>query len=144
MILPYLNYACEIWVNKYKSSIDKVILLQKRAIRIVDKANYRYHTKPLFFNYKCLKYHDIVRLKTLIIVYQAYRDTLPMNLQKLFTKTSLIHNYNTRRSVSGCFDLKYCKTKTRSMVISIVGVKFWHNYMQIIEIKFPCQLSNLQ
>ena len=42
------HYACEIWGNNYNSSIDKVILLQKRAIRIVDKANYRDHTEPLF------------------------------------------------------------------------------------------------
>lgn len=48
--------------------------------------NYREHTEPIFYKYKCLKFHDVVNLKTLIVIYQAERNMLPINLQELFIK----------------------------------------------------------
>jgi len=51
---------------------------------LVDKANYKEHSKPLFAKYKCLKLCDIVNLKTLIITFQAEYNVLPVNLQKMF------------------------------------------------------------
>ncbi len=93
----------------------------------MDKANYRDHTDPIFYKYKCLKFLDIVNLKTLIIIYQAERNMLPVNLQKLFKKTSSVHNHKTRSSTKGNFDLKFSRSKTRSMVISVRGVKMWND-----------------
>ena len=34
LILPYLNYCCEIWGNTYKSRIRPLHIIQKRAVRI--------------------------------------------------------------------------------------------------------------
>lgn len=54
MVLPYFSYCSEVWGNNYKTRIDSLITLQKRAIRIINKAGYRDHTNPLFiiFNQK--------------------------------------------------------------------------------------------
>ena len=35
LILPYLNYACEIWGNTYTSRLQPLVNLQKKVIRIV-------------------------------------------------------------------------------------------------------------
>ncbi len=87
---------------------------------------YRDHTDPLFVNFKCLKFQEIVKLKMLLIVFQAKNNMLPVNIQKLFMKSDDAHNHNTRFSKSGNFDVKYCKTKMKSMTISIKGVKLWN------------------
>ena len=89
LILPYLSYACEIWGNTYKSQLHTLMLLQKKAIRNIAKASYLDHTHPLFVQYKCLKFLDIVKLKTLIIIYKAKNNMLPINLQFV---------YNNRRN----------------------------------------------
>ena len=48
LILLYLSYACKIWGNTYPTRLNNTVMLQKRAIRIIDKATYRDHTDPLF------------------------------------------------------------------------------------------------
>lgn len=126
LILPYFNYACEIWGNTFESRVRKLMVLQKRAIRVVDKAQYRDHTDPIFKKYNCLKFQDIVNLKSLIIVYQAKNNILPDNVQNLFKESQSAHKYNTRSSANGNFDVQYCRTKLRSMAISIKGVKLWN------------------
>ena len=84
MILPDLNYACEFGGNTFETRIKNRVVLQKRAIRLVEKANYREQSEPLFDKYECLKLCDIVNLKTLIITFQAEYNMLPVNLQKMF------------------------------------------------------------
>ena len=83
-ILTYLNYECEICGNTFETRLQNLVILQKRAIRLVDKANYRKHSEPLFAKYKCLKLCDIVNLITLIIIFQAEYNMLPVNLQKIY------------------------------------------------------------
>ena len=55
LILPYLDYCSEIWANTYKSRLDKLVTLQKKAIRIIDGLNYRDHTGHAFQKWKVLK-----------------------------------------------------------------------------------------
>ncbi len=50
-----------------------------------------------------------------------------MNIQMLFNETQSVHNYNTRCSSKGNFDVKFCRTKVKSMTISIIGVKLWND-----------------
>ena len=50
LVMPYLNYCCEIWGNTYKSRIQPLHIIQKRAIRICQKADYRSHSRPLSTN----------------------------------------------------------------------------------------------
>ena len=47
-VLPYLSYCCELWGNTYKSRLNNLVFLQKRAIRIVHGAQYRDLTDILF------------------------------------------------------------------------------------------------
>ena len=49
LVMPYLTYCCEVWGNNYKTSIQSLFFLQKRAIRIIClNTNYKCHTNPLF------------------------------------------------------------------------------------------------
>ena len=52
--MPYLKYCCEIWGNTYKSRVQPLHIIQKRAIRICQKADFRSHSRPLFYQ---LGYH---------------------------------------------------------------------------------------
>ena len=49
MCLPYISYCCEIWGNASAYALNKMLLLQKKWIRMVHKANYLYNTKPYLF-----------------------------------------------------------------------------------------------
>jgi len=51
------------------------------AITKVAKASYLDHTHRLFVQYRCLKFLDVVKLRTLVIIYKAKNNMLPINLQ---------------------------------------------------------------
>ena len=64
LVYPYIQYCNIIWSSTYPSSLNRILLLQKRIIRIVANADYLSHTKPLFKNLKIL---DIFNLKLSVL-----------------------------------------------------------------------------
>ncbi|KAK2190157.1 hypothetical protein NP493_87g00021 [Ridgeia piscesae] len=63
LFLHHLMYCCEIWVNTYVTNIQCSILIQKRVIRLIHSVNRCDHTNNLFYEYRILKFSDIVELK---------------------------------------------------------------------------------
>lgn len=122
LILPYLTYCVEVWGNNYKSSLHALIILQKRAVRIIHKAKYYEHTNPLFLQSKLLKLLDLVDFYTVQFLFKANRNLLPVNLQKLFAQRE--GGYNLR----GCgnFKTQAVRTTRKSLCVSICGVKLWN------------------
>ena len=95
-------------------------MLPKKIVRIINNAGFNYHTNELFLKSKIIKFHDLVQFKTATIMYKAKNKLLPANIQHLFdTKEDL--NYNLRGKNK--FSAKYARTKTKTMCVSVVGVK---------------------
>ena len=61
LILPHLNYCAVIWGNNYETATKKLVLLQKRAVRIIAKKPSLHHSKPLFIKYKILRFPETVK-----------------------------------------------------------------------------------
>ena len=93
LILPYLMYCVEIWGNSYKSNLVIMEKLQKRAIRIINGANYYDHTSKLLYSLKLSKFLDIVKCKTLQVMFKAYNMMLPINLQVMFSVVKDIYSW---------------------------------------------------
>ena len=62
LIYSYLNYNVCCYASTYDSHLNKLYLLQKRAIRIMNNASFQAHTDPLFFSNGILKIQDIYKL----------------------------------------------------------------------------------
>jgi len=84
LILPYLNYCAVVWGSTYHSKLDKIIKLQKRVIRIVDKKPYLYHTNELFIKHRVLKFLDIVDEQCIYIMLGFLNQSLPAPLSNMF------------------------------------------------------------
>lgn len=124
LFVPHLNYCSEIWANTYQSNLIKLTVLQKRVIRIINKVSRRYHTSSLFNKMYILKFNDLVKFKSLQILYKAYHNSLPMNLQKYFEVNSTTQIYVTRSKDK--FKIKYVRTSLRSKMLSVSGPKLWN------------------
>ena len=133
LVLPYLDYCCEIWGNTYKSNLKKFSLLQKKAVRNVCESNYLSHTQPLFRMLNCLKFEDFVHLKTAVFMYKAFNDLLPSNIQKMFVRSIAIHDYATRQQHN--LYVQQVNTTLRKNSISIVGTKIWNKLEVVIKTK---------
>ena len=60
LITPYLNYGILIWGSTCKSYLDKLIKLQKWAVRTITNSQYRSHTGPLFAKSNLLNVTDMI------------------------------------------------------------------------------------
>ena len=73
LILPNINYCILSW----GSQIDKLFLLQKRAIRNISKSNFMAHSEPSFKEHNLLKVHDIYHMAILKFYSKLVHDNLP-------------------------------------------------------------------
>ena len=96
LVLPYLNYGILIWGDTCKSYLDKLIKLQKWAIRTVSNSHYRSHTGPIFAKYNILTVTDMHTLELGTFMYRNSVNELPSSFNNYFTKRSEVHNYLTR------------------------------------------------
>ena len=88
LLLPYMSYCVEVWGNTYKSNIQTIIIMQKRAIRLINQEGYRAHTNPLFIKTQAIKFQDLVKFKTVQIIYKARKGMLPIRMSKWFLEGS--------------------------------------------------------
>ena len=58
-IPPYLNYCNLVWASSYKTSLQRIVILQKPVTRIVNKSDYCAHTDPIFKKLNLLKFHNL-------------------------------------------------------------------------------------
>ena len=97
LILPYLNYGILKWGNTCKTYLDKLIKLQKWAIRTVSNSHYRSHSGPLFAKYNVLTVDDMYLLELGVFMFRYSMSDLPSAFNDYyFTKRSDIHRYQTR------------------------------------------------
>jgi len=125
LVYPQLNYCTIIWGCASKTLINKLLLLQKRAVRIIDTVSYwKCHTDPIFIKYNLLKIMDIYLLSCLIFLYKFKFKLLPE-----VCSTMLTQNVNTNipysfRHVHN-FDIPSYRTSLREKCIKIRGPKYW-------------------
>ena len=72
-----------------------------------------------------LKFFDLIKLKTAVVMFKAYNTMLPINLQKLFVRVEPIRRTRQSRHVN-MFERKYIRTELKSMSLSNYGVKLWN------------------
>ena len=115
LILPHCTYGILSW----GANVDKVLKLQKKAVRIITKSAYNSHSDPLFKTLWLLKIHDIYKCNVLKFFYQHCHGQLPFFLQNIdFKPRSDIHEYNTRQKTNLCTN----KTRTSSAQTSIRNI----------------------
>ncbi|MCO0615633.1 hypothetical protein M8756_20460, partial [Lutimaribacter sp. EGI FJ00015] len=95
LIYPYLTYCNLIWASTYVTNLQRIYLLQKRAVRAISKADYKASSKPLFANLKILDVFSIYSLQVSSFMYLYHNDALPISFTQIFRIGNQIHQYST-------------------------------------------------
>ena len=98
MIVPHLSYGNMLWACSSISFVNRIYLLQKRAMRIIAKAHYRAHTSNIFFKYNVLTVYQICQLQLDEFMYKYVNNILPQRFKNWYSSNDSIYNYNTRNS----------------------------------------------
>ena len=125
-ILPYLNYAILAWGNS-TSQCNKLLLLQKRAVRILSKTSYRSHTNPLFAELNILKMDDLFNLNLGKFMFKYKHGLLPASTNDCFKSVSSVHSHGTRSASKGDYYVNYNRTSLSKNSLIPRCVSFWNN-----------------
>ena len=106
LISPYITYGLSVWGQACKSHLNKILILQKRALRFTYFAKKNEHTIPPFINAKLLPLNFLYYKTLSELMHDVSTVSAPINICNLFTKTSRVHSYNTRSSTSDKFYIK--------------------------------------
>ena len=95
LVAPYLTYGLTAWGQAYKSHLEKLLKLQKRALRFIYFSERNQHAIPLFIDagvlpLKFLYYEHLANL-----MFEIRHSNAPGNIQDIFQDISDIHSYNT-------------------------------------------------
>ena len=121
LVLPHLNYCAVVWGNNYQSRLDKLIKLQKRAVRIIDYKPFLYPTNSLFIKYKILKFPDMVKEQSVMIMLGYINKTLPEPISEMFHFHVPINTRNTRH-----FHVPFAASNYRTFTLSFSAPYNWN------------------
>ena len=86
LIYSKLFYGNIVWGCTYANHLKPLVLLQKKAIRIVNKTSYLHHTNELFLSSSILKLTDVTKLNLAVFFFKN------QNLPRFYSN----HQYPTR------------------------------------------------
>ena len=125
LIYSYINYCNVVWGSAYSNHLKPLVILQKKAVRIIDKSNYDAASSPIFSSLRLLNISNIHKLNCLTFMFNCLTSNkFPVFRNKIFENT-LIHEYYTRNreQLNPPFErLEICR---RSFLCK--GISLWNN-----------------
>ena len=131
LILCHLNYGITIWGSSHNCLLNRILILQKRCVRIISKSGYRAHTAPLFNRLKILPVHALYNYNVGIFMYLYFNDMLPINFNSFFDRNIDIHSYNTRGKLN--YRVTYGQSSLSHTSISYNGPLLWNSFCEDIK-----------
>ena len=125
LILPYLNYGILVWGNTHQFLLEKILLLQKKSLRVIYTLNPRAHTEELFYDNKLLKINDLYLFQLGQFMFKYNSNKLPHIFDRIFCRNDTVHNYPTRRSNE--YHLPLLRTILAQNTFVFTGPRFWNS-----------------
>ena len=100
LIYSYLNYCNLIWGSAESGIIQPLFILQKKAIRIINKSHYLDHTSPIFKSLETLTIFQIFDFESncLLFAFKCINcNSFPYYRRKISQNLN-VHTHNTRCS----------------------------------------------
>ena len=122
LIHPHLNYGLAVWDQASKISLNKILILLKKVLRMMYlRPDIREHAITLFIDAHILPVTFMYYKSVARFMHDINNNRSPPNLLNSFEKTLTIHSYNTRSSTSGNFHVKSSKLEMHKNSLSRFG-----------------------
>jgi len=125
LIYPYLAYCNIVWGAAKPTLLHRLLVLQKRAVRLCTGAGYRASSTPLFKLLRVLNITDINKLQTALFMFKHKHNLIPLSCISYLSHSSEIRIHNTRNKAD--FVLDRFKSTVRELSISIRGPRLWNS-----------------
>ena len=119
----HMTYGLPVWGNAHVNNINRIKILQKKAVRAITNSDYTAHTSPLFKELNILKFDDQFDNQTSSLLWDLDHDEMPEALSSYFTPINEIHRYETRLAASNMYLVKNANTLHGRISFQINGTK---------------------
>ena len=92
--MPLIDYGSVIWGSTSSSNLDRLLKLQKRAARIILKADFRTPSVGMFRDLGWQSIENRLKYNKAILTYKALHDQTPEYVSKLLKPVSQTHGLN--------------------------------------------------
>ena len=133
LIYPYITYCIHAWGNAFPTHIKPIVLLQKKAVRIINGVPPRSPTEILFKESDILKIDEIFKYSMGIFMFKFYHHKLPALFTMMFKNITDVHKHRTR-STSNLF-MPTCTTTRMQKSLRYCGPKMWNYIVKHSDIK---------
>ena len=82
------------------NALSRIIILQKKALRIMNFQSKDSHSSPLFKSNHILKLDDKILTENIIFINKSFNNLLPPTFKSWFTFCSDVQNYETLSSTA--------------------------------------------
>ena len=106
LIYSHIIYAIEAWGSAFKTELEKILVLQKRAMRLVTYNVYPtvygplISTDPIFAKFRSLKVFDICQLQVSKFIFKCINKIAPLIVQNWFSINHERYGYCTRSNIN--------------------------------------------
>ena len=107
------------------SNLNRILYLQKRAVRAITNSEYRAHTAPLFSKLGILDIFQVNTFEIAKFMFHYHNNLLPPLFLSLFVTNSQVHNYGTR--IASNYRAHSCRTNLKQFTILYQGPKIWNS-----------------
>ena len=117
-----LRYGILSWSTALDHQLNRLKVLQNRALRFIDFSPIGTYMLPLYYHYKILPLNDLIKLQRTTYMYCYQNNELPAAFSTYFLRPS--HSHNTRYSKSNYIVPRH-ESNFSTMSMKILGPKMW-------------------
>ena len=109
-------------------TINRLFILQKKALRLIHFKEGNAHTAPLFLKSKTVKLPDKIKIENCFFISKYVNNKLPAIFNSWFIFSSSFHNFETSFAAKGHLKIPTVTTATYGKGASIsMTTKTWNN-----------------
>ena len=135
LIQPYLLYGIVVWGRAAKTHRNKILFLQKRALRLMYFADYKSHAEPYFLSSRFLPLNFLYYKSVAFLMHDISNNLSPSYIANLFISKASIHSCKTRSSSRGDHFVKPSRLDKQIKSFPRNGAKNWNS--------LPCEIRHL-
>ena len=139
-VFPYFNYCIHLWGSTFQSYLDKLVVLQKKVVRIIAGAKKRVIkddikipaiSAPLFINLEILTLKNLYEYNIGLLMYKYHHGWLP-NVLNFFKKNKDKYKYLTRQAE--CLEVPSFTTEIGIRSFRFQAVKIWNSIYKFLNV----------
>ena len=132
-ILPYTDYGSVTWRSASATNIERISKLQKRAARIILRANYDTPSVDMFSQLGWLSTPDRLKYNKAVLTYRAINNLSPEYITQLLKPVSEVHTLNLRSSENCSLYVPKARTALFDGSFSCSAPRLWNALPQTVK-----------